>query len=396
MSESETSQFPATPATAPQAVQQANLQPPNPPADFTPAKKKRSLGKTLLMVSLPLALAAGGGWYWLNGGRIISTENAYVQQDKVPISPEISGRVAAVFVTADKPVKAGDKLFELDKSAFEIALAKTESAVSSARLQVEQMRTAWKQAKAGMETAKDKLAFQQSQFERQQKLRSTGINTVNEMDQSQHDVAQAQLELAETEARVSGALAALGGKPDIATDRHPVVLSALAAQEQARLDLKNTLVLAPADGLIAQASGLQTGEYVRAGSPVLAIVTTGKAWVEANFNETDLTNLKAGQKATLSLDAYPDVEFSGTVESIGAGTGATFSLLPAQNATGNWVKVVQRVPVRILIENAPEGELRTGLSVSVEVDTEHKRQLPAFAQNVLGWFGYTSSAQAAQ
>lgn len=373
--------------------EQAPSQQAQPPQTVALApRKKRSISKTLLMLSLPLALAAGGGWFWLHSGRYVETENAYVQLDKVPIAPEVAGRIAQVMVKPDEPVSVGQQLFAIDDAAFRIALERARSAVATARLQVEQMRATVNQAKVSEAAARDTLDFQESQLTRQEKLRANGITTEDDIEKSRHALDLAKAANADAKAKVASALASLGGAETINTDDHPLVAAALAAQAQAELDLKNTKVTAPADGIVSQAANLQTGEYVKAGTPILAIVATGKAWVEANYNETDLTHMRVGQTATLELDAFPGEKIAAVVTSIGAGTGSTFSLLPAQNATGNWVKVVQRVPVRLEFHNAPAGGLRAGLSASVSVDTGFKRPLPAFAQALLGGGG----AKAAQ
>jgi membrane fusion protein, multidrug efflux system len=372
--------------------------PANDPAVKTFAKPKKSprvLRRIVLMAVVPLALIVGGGWYWIHGGRYMSTDNAYVHQDEVSISPEVSGRVKQVMVQQDQMVKKGDVLFTIDDATYKIAVEKAESAVASARMQVGQLRAAWSAAKAKVESEQENLAYNESMVARQEKLRATGINTQSVLDSSQHDLNQARQTLVEAEQSLATAKAALDGNPDIPTDSHPVVLAALAALDQAKLDLSHAVIKAPVDGAMAQTSSLQAGSFVQAGTALAAIVTTDTSWVEANFNETDLEHIKPGDPATLTVDAYPDTTLKATVESIGAGTGATFSLLPAQNATGNWVKVVQRVPVRLKILDGNAGvTLRAGLSVSATVDTGHVRGLPPFLHSALAMVGLASEANA--
>jgi membrane fusion protein, multidrug efflux system len=373
--------------------------PPVPTAPLAPVPKKargrRSFLRLPLMLALPLAIAAGGGWYWLTGARWVSTENAYVQQNKVLISPEVSGRIAEVLVGQNESVSPGTALFRLDDASYLIDLQKADSAVALARLQVDQLRTAYKDAQLKADTARGTLAFQQTQFSRQERLRNSGNATEAQFDSARHDLDLARQAVAEADQSVADALAALGGDAHIETDRHPTVLSALAAQSSARLDLKHTLVTAPAHGTVSQVANLQVGQYMTSGSPAMAIVDTQSVWIEANFKETDLEHMRTGQTAQLTLDAYPSHPLVGKVESMGAGTGAIFSLLPAQNATGNWVKVVQRVPVRLSVENAQAVPLRAGLSVSVDVDTGFVRPLPPALNALLAEIGLDRAVAAA-
>jgi membrane fusion protein (multidrug efflux system) len=345
--------------------------PENPPvhAPEPAAPPRRNRRRFIIMAVVPAILLAVGGYFWLTGGRYASTDNAYVQQDRVTITADVSGRIVNVATRENDTVKAGQILFRIDPEPYRITLAGAEASLASARLQVEQLRAAYEQAIAQEAAAKDDLAFKQKSFERQQGLLDKGVASQANFDTAENDLHTAQQALSQATQRREAALAALGGNADIPTDEHPMVLAALAQRDKASLDLANTDVKAPSDGVIAQSDRLQVGQYVTAATPVLALVATGHSWVEANFKETDLTNMKTGEPATITIDAYPGRTLTGTVESIGAGTGAEFALLPAQNATGNWVKVVQRVPVRIgFSEPVADLPLRSGLSASVSVD----------------------------
>jgi membrane fusion protein (multidrug efflux system) len=355
------------------------------PAPVKPARR-RSPFRLPLMLIVPLAIVVAGGWYWVNGARWASTENAYVQLNKVLISPEVEGRIAEVVVDQNQTVKPGDVLFRLDDQTYRIALEKADGAVALARLEVEQLRTALKDAELKAETARNTLDFQQTQFVRQEKLRENGTATEAQYDAARHELDLARQGAALAEQGVTDAITALGGDATIATDAHPSVLGALASQHRAELDLEHTVIRAPATGLVSQVSNLQVGQYISAGSAVMAIIDTSTAWVEANFKETDLEHMRPGQMAELTLDAYPDRPLKGHVESFGGGTGAIFSILPAQNATGNWVKVVQRVPVRIAFD-ATGVPLRAGLSVAVDVDTGFIRPLPSPVRKALAAVG---------
>lgn len=368
-----------------------------PPASVSanPSRKprRRSLLRYPLMIALPLALVAAGAWYWVVGGRWASTDNAYVQQNKVLVAPEVEGRIAEVRVGQNQTVRPGDVLFRIDDASYRIALEKADGAVALARLQVEELRTRLKDARLKADTARNTLAFQEVQFGRQDKLRQTGNATEAQYDTARHDLDLARQAVAEAEQGVADTLVALGGDANIETDKHPSVLGALAAQDSARLDLERVVVRAPTTGTVSQVANLQVGQYISSGSPAMAIIDTTSTWVEANFKETDLGHMRPGQPADLTFDAYPDVAIKGHVESFGGGTGAIFSLLPAQNATGNWVKVVQRVPVRIALDEPTSLPLKAGLSVGVSVDTGFVRPLPSFLQTALDTLGIASAPQ---
>jgi len=348
-----------------------------PPAAPPPPPARRSYSRYLLMASVPVVLAAVGGYWYLTGGRYISTDDAYVQQDRVTITPQVSGRIVTAMHRENDPVAAGDVLFVIDPEPYKIALAAADSALASARLQVEQLRSAYQQSQSSVQAASDDLDFKQKALDRQQGLLGKGVTTQAAYDQAQNDVHAAQQTVIKAKESVASALAALGGNPSINTDDHPAVRAAMAKRDQAALDLKNTTVIAPAPGVIAQADRLVVGQQVSPAIAVLSLVETGGSWVEANFKETDVGKMVPGEPATVTIDAYPGKTFTGVVASIGAGTGAEFALLPAQNATGNWVKVVQRVPVNVRITQELGGvALRTGLSASVSVDTKPETGVP--------------------
>lgn len=351
--------------------------------DAAEAPKRRRGLRTGLMLALPVLLALGGGYLWLTGGRYASTDNAYLEQNRVTITADQSGRIVEVAVKENDRVKTGDLLFRIDPEPYRIALQQADAAVAMARLEVEQLRSDYQQALATQKSAEDLLDYQQKVFARQQDLVKRGVSSNADFDSAQNALQNAQQLVALSKEKVAGALTALGGDPDIPTDKHPTVMQALAAEASAALALKQTSVFAPADGIVSQTDRLRVGQYVTnpamAPTALLSLVETQTGYVEANFKETDLTHMRVGQDATVSFDAYPGHEFRGHVESIDAGTGSAFSLLPAQNATGNWVKVVQRVPVRIkLTDDIDKDALQAGLSASVDVDTGYRRSLPGF------------------
>ncbi|AWC24641.1 Multidrug resistance protein MdtN [Aminobacter sp. MSH1] len=339
-----------------------------PPAAPAPAPKKR--GRLMLMAALPLALVVGGGYFWVTGGRYQETENANLRQARVNIASEAAGRIVKVDVADNTAVKAGDELFQVDPEPYRIALAQADAALAAARLNVEQLRAGYSQAVAQERVAASGLDYAQAQFDRSNGLVTKGVNTKSSLDEARMDLDKAQEQHSAAVQGIVSAKAALGGNPDIEADQHPTVLSSLAARDKAAFDLAQTTVRAPADGVVSQAASFKIGQYVGAGTALFSLVETGDTWVEANFKETQLTHIKPGQEAEIVLDTYPDRTFRGTVEAIGAGTGAEFSLLPAQNATGNWVKVTQRIPVRVKVDTADGGlAMRTGMSATVSIDT---------------------------
>ena len=376
---------PSAPAPAPAVAETPRV------ATAAPAKKRRG-GRFALMLALPVALAAGGAYVWVTGGRFEETENANLRQAKVSIAADTAGRIVTVDVADNQFVKQGDPLFSIDPQPYRIALAQADSALAAARLNVEQLRAAYSQAVAQERVANGEVDYLKTQLDRQTELSVKGINTRSALDEAQHDLEKASDEHAAALQGIASALAALGGDPSIATDRHPFVMSALATRDKAAYDLAQTTVRAPADGVVSQASSFKVGQFVGSGTALFSLVETGDTWVEANFKETQLTHIKPGQTADVVIDTYPDRTFKATVEAIGAGTGAEFSLLPAQNATGNWVKVTQRVPVRIKIDSdGADLALRTGMSASVTVDTGKARGIGGL-ENLFG-FGPAIAAE---
>jgi membrane fusion protein (multidrug efflux system) len=373
---------PAQPVAAPVTVA-PSIQ----PVQAAPRKKRRA-GRFLLMFGLPLALIAGGGYVWVTGGRYQETENANLQQAKVSIASDTAGRVVQVNIADNQTVKQGDVLFAIDAQPYRIALAQADAAVAVARVGVEQLRAAYGQATAQEKSATSEVDYAQSQFDRAADLAKKGINTKSSLDQAKNDLDKAKQQLAVAQQGIVSAKAALGGNPDIETDKHPSVMAALAARDKAAYDLEQTTVKAPADGVISQAASFKVGQFVGSGTPLFSLVETGDTWIEANFKETQLTHMKQGQKAEIIVDTYPGRTFEATVKAIGAGTGAEFSLLPAQNATGNWVKVTQRIPVRLELADADaKMALRTGMSANVTVDTGVTRGLPSI-------FGHATAGEA--
>jgi membrane fusion protein (multidrug efflux system) len=345
-----------------------------------PAKKKRSGRRLALLLSVPVILAAVGGYFYFTGGRFIDTDNAYVQQAKVSLSSDVAGRIVSVAVADNQAVKAGDVLFAIDPEPYRIALSQAEAALATARVNVEQLRVAYGTAQAKLTAAEGTLDIRQKEFDRKQNLVAQGIAAESTLDDVRLALQTAQTSVALAAQEVASTLAALSGSPDIATDDHPAVRAAIAARDSAERNLGKTTIVAPADGIVSQVASLNVGQFIATGSTIATLVETGNTWIEANFKETQLVGLQPGMPAEVSVDAFPGVKLPAHVESIGAATGAEFALIPAQNATGNWVKVVQRIPVLIKVDDGKEQLLRAGMSAVVSVDTKPETTTVAAAK----------------
>lgn len=335
-------------------------------------KPRRRGGRRLLMISLPLLLALAGGAAWLLGGRYVSTDNAYVHQPMITVSPDIGGRIVEVLVGENQVVTAGTPLFRLDPTDYRIALDTAEAQLGSARLAVVKEHAAYETAAAQLHAAEMIEDVKHRELARQQALTDRGIGSLAALDEATVAARTAANEVDVAQSRLAAAAAALGGDPEVDPDTLPSVRTAIAAYAAAARNLDQTEIAAATGGTISQIESLNVGQYVSAGSGIATLVESSDTWIEANFKETQLDRLRTGQSVRVAVDAYPGLELNGEVESFGSATGSQFSLIPAQNATGNWVKVVQRVPVRIRLE--PSGRpLRDGMSVKVSVDTGENR-----------------------
>ncbi|SEQ52793.1 membrane fusion protein, multidrug efflux system [Devosia sp. YR412] len=339
------------------------------PQAAAPEARKRRPGRLVLMVAVPLLIAGAGGYFYLTGGRFEETDNAYVQQAKVAVSSDIAGRIVAVNISENQMVHAGDVLFSIDAAPYEIALNQANAALGSARVNVEQLKVSYRTAQTALKAATGTLAIQQASYDRQDSLVAQGVSSASALDQPKLSLQTAQNAVASAEQQVASATAALAGNPDIATDEHPAVLAALSQVELAERNLGKTEVVAAADGVISQIASLNVGQFLPMGTTIASLVETKGTWVEANFKETQLAAIHIGMRAEVAVDASPGAPLEGTVTSIGAATGSEFSLIPAQNATGNWVKVVQRIPVRVDFDAPSDVQLRSGMSALVSVDT---------------------------
>ncbi len=346
-------------------------------AEVEAARKRpsRTLGQRLrapLMIGVPLVILAGVGVVVLTGGKSETTDNAYVQASRTAISASIDGRVVGIEVHENQAVKKGQVLFRLDPADYEVAVSEAEAALAQARFDVQGRRAVYAQRLADMAAAEETAGYAKREAARQRDLAAAGVATQAQADEARHAADQAQRQIAVVRQQIATALADLGGSADAPTERQPKVLEAQARLERARLDRSYAAVVAPADGVVAKVEQLQVGARVSASQAVFWLVS-GKPWVEANFKEDQLAHMRVGQPATIKVDAY-DTPLKAHVASFSPGTGSSFALLPAENASGNWVKVVQRVPVRLTLDAAAPANLGAGLSAKATVDVRSGRE----------------------
>jgi membrane fusion protein (multidrug efflux system) len=315
---------------------------------------------------VPALLIVGGGYYWLTSGKSVSTDDAQIKQDIVSVSAQVTGPVQQVFVRNGAQVKKGDILFQIDPAPFRVALENAQAQLAAARLQTTQLKTQAAGTGADITGSEANLKIKENALARQQALLKQGFTTRADYEDALNSVKTAEQQLADARARAANAQAA------IAPGQQPQIAQAQAAVDKATLDLSRTTVRAPMDGTVENADNLQVGQMAAEGLGMLSLVHSKTAWVEANFKEKDVGRMVPGQRAEIKVDAYSGQKFPAHVQSIGAGTGSEFSLLPAQNANGNWVKVTQRVPVRIAFDGHPSKPMIAGLSVTARVYFDNK------------------------
>jgi membrane fusion protein (multidrug efflux system) len=332
-----------------------------------PTLPKRLL-KIALMLSVPLLLAFAANYYYTANAHFVTTDNAYVQQDKVSVSAEISGRIVEVGVRENQHVKAGDLLFRIDPEPYRIAIAQAEASIAAAQVNEVSLNTEVFTSGIDIASAREDVKFYTEEFRRQSTLMEQGFTTRARLQAAEHALsdARSKVSIAEADAQKARAAAAPARS---APGVNPGVLAGEVQKRKALYDLSKADVYAPVSGTISQSERLQVGQMMALALPALSIVVDDKSWIEANFKETDLAKMRVGQPVDIWFDAYPSLKLKGKVASIGAGTGSEFSVLPAQNANGNWVKVTQRVPVRISINGKPNRKLIAGLSTHVRIDT---------------------------
>jgi membrane fusion protein (multidrug efflux system) len=349
-------------------------------ATETPAQSGRFAGvrgkrlRTILLIGIPaLALLIGFGIY-IMGGRYISTDNAYVGAQKVLITPDISGKIINVAVHEGQHVNPGDMLLTLDPQPFQLALAQAQAKLATAHSDYDKAKANLASLNTLVDLAQKNADLKQRDVDRKTKLAASQAGSPADVDTATAGLVSAQLQAQFTVQQRDTTLSSLLGNATLPLEQFPEYAQAKAALDQAQRDLDHTTLRAPISGTATQVDNIQLGRFVAAGGPILSVIDDAAPWVDANPKETDITYLRVGQKVTLDVDSFPNHTFKGTVIAVSPGTGAQFSILPAQNASGNWVKVVQRVPVRIAFDKAEDVRLlRTGMSVNVEIDTGHSR-----------------------
>jgi membrane fusion protein (multidrug efflux system) len=340
------------------------------------ARMPRRRLRVILLVAVPLVMAAIGLGIYLGSGRYITTDNAYVGAQKVLITPDISGKVSRVLVREGQRVKTDDNLFEIDAQPFQIALTQAQARLDSVRTDYANLKANLGSLTKMADLAKENAELKQRDLDRKKALIANRSGSQADLDNAAAALVAAQQQSQTAEQHRIEALNQLLGNPNLPIEQFPAYMQARAALEQAQRDLDHTVLKAPIDGTATQVDNIQLGRYVTAGTPILAVIDDVHPWVDANPKETDITHLKMGQPAQVFVDTFPDHAFAGTVISISPGTGAQFAILPPQNASGNWVKIVQRVPVRVRLDPDPmTNKLRAGMSAYVEIDTGRKSWL---------------------
>jgi membrane fusion protein (multidrug efflux system) len=353
-----------------------------PPAAKARSKASRALGsfrqhrRKILLIAIPALVAVIGLTFYLLGGRYISTDNAYVGAQKVLITPDVAGKIVNVFVREGQHVNAGDKIFEIDPTPYKLAVAQAQAKLDTAATQYNTLKSDLGVLTKLTTFAQKNVELKQRDVERKSALVENRSGSQADLDKSTSDFVTAQLQRQLAEQRKEDALHQLMGDPDLKLEDFPAYAQAKAALDQAKLDLKHTLLVAPINGIATQVDNIQLGRFVAAGNPILSVIDDSAPWVDANPKETDITYLRIGQRATVQIDTFPGHKFHGSVVSIAPGTGSQFSILPAQNASGNWIKVVQRVPLRIAFDPGEDTHLlRSGMSAVVEIDTGRNRSI---------------------
>ncbi|WP_439578792.1 HlyD family secretion protein [Elioraea sp.] len=369
-------------------LRETEAPPRDPPAPTRPTVAQRQRRRVLLLLLGPLALLALGLHLYLAGGRIVSTDNAYIRAERIDIATDVPGFVAEVAVAENQIVEQGQLLFRLDDESYRIALAATFARLEGVRNELTTLRATYREKLAELDQARTDVAFFQAQFRRQQDLSARGVAAQMALDQARRDVDAARARVMVAERQAEATLAALGGAADLDPELHPRFQEARAEVDRAERDLRRTRVHAPVAGVVTHVDHLPQGAYLPAARAAFVLIATGNIWVEASPKETALTHVRVGNPATVRVDTYPGVRIAARVASISPASGAEFAVLPPQNASGNWVKVVQRIPLRLALDvpdDAPP--LRAGMSVIVEIDTGQERSLAGLFRDLRRWVG---------
>ncbi len=354
-----------------------------PARDAVPKRTLRERLRRPLMIAFPVILAVAGAAYYVAEEPYVSTDDAFIRAAKESINARVAGQVVEIAVVDNQRVRRGQVLFRLDPAPYEIAVDHAEAQVGSARLQVDALKATYRQQLADLQSARDSADFNEREYGRKKALVASDWAPRSAYERAQTDLKVARQRIASIEQQVANTVVALNGNPNIDVDRHPSVRAARAQLNRAQLDLSYATVTAPDDGIVTKVDELQVGDFVSPGASVFSLLSSRRIWIEANFRETGLTHMRPGQEADVDVDVYPDRSFKAHVVSMSPGTGSDFAVLPPENATGNWVKVVQRLPVRLELDEVdPNRPLFSGISANVRVDTGHRG---AWGQTFAGW-----------
>jgi membrane fusion protein (multidrug efflux system) len=346
------------------------------PVERAPAVSRKTLRERLrrpLLIAFFMVLGATGATYYLTEEPYVSTDDAFVRAAKESVNARVTGQVVEIAVKDNQHVRKGQLLFRLDPEPFQIAVDQAEARLGSARLQVGGLKATYREQLAELQSAKDTADFDVRENGRQKALSVSDFTPRATYDRAETDMKVSRQHIASIEQQIANTVVALDGDPNIEIDRHPTVREAKAELDRARLNLSYATVPAPFDGIVTRADDLQVGDFVTTGNAVFSMMSS-RIWIEANFRETGLTHMRPDQEATINVDVYPGRTFKAHVVSMSPGTGSDFAVLPPENATGNWVKVIQRLPVRLeLDEIDPDRPLFSGISVTARVDTGYRR-----------------------
>ncbi|HEX5997928.1 MAG TPA: HlyD family secretion protein [Hyphomicrobiaceae bacterium] len=340
-----------------------------------PVSRLPPLRLTLLVLVPALAALVGLGFYLLSG-RYVSTDNAYVGAQKVLITPEVSGKVVRITVAEGQQLKPGDELFAIDAEPYRLTAQEAEARLTRVRADLAALKASLASLGRQIELSRQSLAAARSDFDRKTKLVGDRISSQSDLDKARVALMAAQAQMEQLEQQARTARIQLLDDPDLPIERYPQFIEASVALDRAKRDLANTVLRAPIAGVATQVSSIQMGRYLMAGQAVFSVISSEALWIDANPKETDLTHVRPGQPVAIAIDAFPERPLKGTVGAISPGTGAQFSILPPQNAAGNWIKIVQRVPIRIeLSEGQDLRRLRAGMSATIEIDTGRRGRL---------------------
>ena len=340
----------------------------------TPARTLSARLRRPLMLGVPILFAVIGAAYYFAEEPYVWTNDAFVRAAKITVNARVAGQAVNIAVHDNQRVKQGQVLFQIDPEPYQIAVDQADARLASARLQIDGLKATYRQQQAELQSAKDSMGYAEREYDRKKALVANDFTPREVYDQTETTLKVARQHVTSLEEQIANTVVALNGDPNIEVDRHPTVRAAKALLDRARLDLSYASVTAPDDGIVTRVDDLQVGNFVTPGTAVFSLLSSRRIWIEANFRETGLTYMRPGQEATISVDAYPGSKFKAHVVSMSPGTGSDFAVLPPENATGNWVKVVQRLPVRLELDQLdPDRPLFSGISVAATVDTGRRR-----------------------